>query len=145
LIDVISPCVTFANHEGSTRSFEAVRSHKVPLHELGFYQPQQEITVDYSEGERQEVELPDGSRLILRKLLSAEHDVTRADLAVARLHEARARGEFLTGLFYWKQDAKPLSEELHLGAKPLRDLGEKETRPLPQDLEDFQAPYLSRA
>ncbi len=127
-IDVISPCITFANHEGSTRSFEAVRSHNVHLQELGFIQPQQEIKVDYPEGETQVIDLPDGSHFVLRKLLAAEHDVTRRDLALQRLEEAKSRGEFLTGLFYWNKDSVPLSERLNLIDHPLALLGE-ETRP----------------
>lgn len=127
-IDVISPCVTFANHEGSSRSFEAVRSHNVHLQELGFVQPQEEIKVDYAEGATQVVKLPDGSQLTLKKLISADHDVSRRDLAMARLHESKERGEFLTGLFYWKKESRPLSDQLQLVDQPLAQLGE-ETRP----------------
>ncbi|MGE3682062.1 MAG: thiamine pyrophosphate-dependent enzyme [Bdellovibrionales bacterium] len=127
-IDVISPCITFANHEGSTRSFEAVRAQNVHLQELGFIQPQQEIKVDYGEGEAKEIELHDGSRLILRKLASSEHDVNRKDMALARLHEAKARGEFLTGLFYWDQKSRPLAETMNLVDQPLSQLAD-ETRP----------------
>lgn len=141
LIDVISPCVTFANHEGSTRSFESVRSHNVHLQELGFAQPQEEIKVAYEEGSTQEVNLHDGSRLILRKLLSAEHDITRKDLAFARLHEARTNGEFLTGLFYWDQENKPLCETLDMShEKPLAQFNE-ETRPPASALDEIQALY----
>jgi 2-oxoglutarate ferredoxin oxidoreductase subunit beta len=136
-IDVISPCVTFANHEGSTRSFEAVKSHNVHLQELGFIQPQQEIAVSYPEGSTTEVTLHDGSRLILRKLDSGAHDVGDRTAAFTRLHEAKARGEFLTGLFYWNQESKPLAEQMNLVDKPLRDLGEKETRPSAKALSEM--------
>lgn len=140
LIDVISPCITFANHEGSTRSFDAVKSHNVHLQELGFIQPQQEISVDYKEGETQKVALADGSTLILRKLNSQEHDITRKDLAVQRLHEAKGRGEFLTGLFYWNREAKPLSELMDLTAKPLAQLAD-ETRPSQAALSEMLARF----
>lgn len=136
MIDVISPCITFANHEGSSRSFDAVKAHNVHLQELGFIQPQQEIKVDYAEGDRQTVELVDGSKLILRKLLSSEHDFTRRDLAMARLHEAKAKGEFLTGLFYWNREAKPLNEVLELPDTPLCKMAE-ETRPPKEALEEM--------
>jgi 2-oxoglutarate ferredoxin oxidoreductase subunit beta len=132
-IDVISPCVTFANHEGSTRSFDSVRTHNVHLQEMGFIQPQQEISVDYSEGTVQEVSLHDGSRLWLRKLLSSDHDISRRDQAFDRLREASGKGEFLTGLFYWDQAHKPLSEQLGVTEAPLSSLGE-ETRPSPETL-----------
>ena len=127
-IDVISPCITFANHEGSSRSFEAVKNHNVQLQELGFIQPQEEIKADYAEGSTQVVKLPDGSHFTLRKLLSSEHDVTRRDLAMIRLQESKAKGEFLTGLFYWNKDSKPLGEQMNLTDKPLSQLAE-ETRP----------------
>jgi 2-oxoglutarate/2-oxoacid ferredoxin oxidoreductase subunit beta len=127
-IDIISPCITFANHEGSTRSFEAVKSANVQMQELGFIQPQQEIKVNYPEGSTQEIELPDGSRFTLRKLIAAEHDIGRIDLALARLQESKQKREFLTGLFYWKQDSTTLDTALNLIDAPLCTLAE-ETRP----------------
>ena len=139
-IDVISPCVTFANHEGSTRSFESVRSKKVALQEMGFIQPQQEIKIDYSEGEIKEVELHDGSRLWLRKLASGDHDIASREQAFARLNESKARGEFLTGLLYWDQKAAPLAETLALGEKPLSQLAD-ETRPPARALEEMLKKY----
>ena len=139
-IDVLSPCVTFANHEGSTRSFEAVRAHNVHLQELGFVQPQQSIKVDYAEGTMQEVKLHDGSRLLLRKLLSSEHDIGRRDLAFARLLEARDRGEFLTGLFYWDKNSQPLGDTLQLPELPLQAFNE-ETRPSKQALDQMLRLY----
>lgn len=139
-IDVISPCITFANHEGSTRSFDAVKAANVQLQELGFIQPQQEIKVDYEEGTKQEVELHDGSRLTLRKLIAADHDITRTDLAFARLHEAKARGEFLTGLFYWDRKSKPLDEILNLIPEPLASVADG-TRPPKAALHEILARY----
>jgi len=136
VIDILSPCITFANHEGSTRSFDAVRAQNVHLQELGFFQPQQEVKVDYAEGTTQKVEMHDGSVLTLRKLLSSDHDVTRPDQAMARLQEARQRGEFLTGLFHWKQNHPTLSDQLSLGPQPLRDLAEG-TRPPPTALTEI--------
>jgi len=111
-IDVISPCVTFANHTGSSKSFDAVKSHNVHLQELGFIQPQQEIQVDYADGEAQEIRLHDGSRLILRKIDGRAHDVSRRDLAHQVLNESQMRHEFLTGLMYWNPKSVPLAERL---------------------------------
>ncbi|MGE4131655.1 MAG: 2-oxoacid:ferredoxin oxidoreductase subunit beta [Bdellovibrionales bacterium] len=139
-IDVISPCITFANHEGSTRSFDAVKSHNVQLQELGFVQPQEEIKVDYAEGATQVIDLPDGSHFTLNKLLSAEHDVTRRELAMARLHEAKDRGEFLTGLFYWKKDTKPLSEQLNIVDEPLARVAEH-SRPPAKALDEIMSRF----
>lgn len=139
-IDVISPCITFANHEGSTRSFDAVKTHSVHLQELGFIQPQAEIKVDYAEGSMQEVKMHDGSVLTLRKLIAAEHDIARADLAFARLHEAKSRGEFLTGLFYWNRESKPLAETLSLVSEPLASL-DRSTRPSREALDEMLSRY----
>jgi 2-oxoglutarate ferredoxin oxidoreductase subunit beta len=135
-IDVISPCVTFANHEGSSRSFDAVRTRNVHLQELGFIQPQQEIKVDYAEGSTQEVVLHDESRLTLRKLVSSEHDISRRDFALARISESRERGEFLTGLFYWHRESQGLADNLGMVEAPLANLGE-ETRPSAAVLEQI--------
>jgi len=139
-IDVISPCVTFANHEGSTKSFEAVRAQNVQLQELGFIQPQQEIKVNYAEGTTQKVDLHDGSSLILRKLVAADHDISRVDLALERLRESANKGEFLTGLFYWQKDAEPLAEHLRLTERPLRDL-DASTRPSAAALNEMLAKF----
>ncbi len=139
-IDVISPCVTFANHEGSSKSFEAVRTQNVQLQELGFIQPKQEIKVNYAEGETQEIELHDGSRLTLRKLLAHDHDIRRADLALALIRACKEKGEFLTGLFYWDAEGATLSETLALNEKPLRDQAEG-TRPPASALDEILSKY----
>ena len=136
-LDVISPCITFANHEGSSKSFDAVKSHTVALQELGIVQPQAEIKVDYAEGTTQVVELNDGSKVTLRKLVTDEHDVSRADLALDRLFQSRAKGEFLTGLFYWDRNSEPLADQMKVGDKALRDLNERETRPSEDALDEM--------
>jgi 2-oxoglutarate ferredoxin oxidoreductase subunit beta len=127
-LDIVSPCVTFANHEGSTKSFDAVKTSKISLQELGFIQPQQEIKIDYKEGELKEVDLPDGSKLLLRKLIAAEHDIRNRDQAMYLLHASRAKKELLTGLFYWDSDSIPLDQNMGLVDRPLKDLAET-TRP----------------
>lgn len=139
-IDIISPCIAYANHEGSTRSFDAVRAANVSLQELGFIQPMAEIKIDYPEGEAKTVELHDGSRVILRKLRSEHHEVTDRDAAMLALTRARAQKEFLTGLFYWDQNSVPFSERLKIPATPLRDLGEQ-TRPGVEALDEILARF----
>lgn len=138
VIDIISPCVAFANHEGSTKSYEAVRAHDVRMQELGFVQPKEEIKVDYAEGAYQEITLHDGSRLMLKKL--KDHDISRADLTIQLLHESRQKGEILTGLFYWNQSAKPLAEVLNLIETPLALVAD-ESRPSQADLERVLSRY----
>lgn len=140
VIDVISPCVTFANHEGSTRSYETVRAQNQQLQELGFIQPQSEIKVDYAEGEVKEVKLHDGSTLWLKKL-ARDHDFHSKAAAADRLREARDHGQILTGLFYWNQNSKPLHEHLELTPKPLAHLSEQELRPAPDAMKRLLARY----
>ena len=139
-IDVISPCITFANHEGSASSFDAVKTRNRHLHDLGFIQPQPELTVDYPAGTAREVELSDGSKLILRKLNDADHDITDREAARRAVLAARAEDEFLTGLFYWDQHSQPLAEAYALVDRPLRDLNE-ETRPDSNQLDQIMADY----
>lgn len=139
-IDVISPCIAYANHEGSTRSFDAVRAHNVSIQELGFVQPMAEIKIDYPEGEAKTVELHDGSKVILRKLKGEHHDVSSRMAALIALNEARARHEFLTGLFYWDQNSVPLNEALKLTSTPLRDIGE-DCRPSVEALDEILAQF----
>ena len=122
-IDIISPCISFANHEGSTRSYEAVREHIKALQELGFVQPLSEIKVDYEEGSVQVVEMPDGSMITLRKLESQSHDITDSINAIRLIQEARNTGEILTGLFYLREDIPDLTKTLRLAKdKPLYSL-----------------------
>ncbi len=128
-VDIISPCVTFANHEGATKSFNAVREHNVQLQELGFVHALDEKIVDYAEGTTELVELEDGSRLMLRKLDSREHDVRNGTKAISVLRESRAKGEILTGMFYFKGDEKNFLSTLNLCDKPLPFLNEGDARP----------------
>ena len=139
-IDVISPCIAYANHEGSTRSFDAVRAANVSLQELGFIQPMAEIKIDYPEGETRTVELHDGSRVTLRKLRGQDHEITDRAGAQSALAESRARGEFLTGLFYWDPQAPTPSSLMNLTSTPLRDLGEQ-TRPGADALDQILARF----
>jgi 2-oxoglutarate ferredoxin oxidoreductase subunit beta len=134
VLDVISPCVTFANHEGSTKSYEVVRAGQQQLQELGFIQPLQEIKVDYAEGEVKEVTLHDGSRVWLKKL-ERDHDVHDKNHAATALREAREKGQILTGLFYWNQKSKPLTSTMNLTSKPLAHLSESELKPAADSLE----------
>src|SRR5512137_1006040 len=99
VLDVISPCVTFNDHEGSTKSFAFVKEHDEPLQELSFVPAFEEIKVDYDPGTTVEVALHDGSRLRLKKL-DAAYDPRDRVRAVSRLLEAQGAGEVLTGLLY---------------------------------------------
>ncbi|RYY00441.1 2-oxoacid:ferredoxin oxidoreductase subunit beta [bacterium] len=126
LLDVISPCVTFNNHEGSTKSYPYVKEHDekifdydfVPGSELGVVQPAEEIKADYSEGSTQEVTLHDGSRIRLKKI-AREYDPTNKMEALQAIESARKEGIILTGLLYFNPDKKDLIETLNISKTPL--------------------------
>ena len=96
LIDVVSPCVTFNNNDGSTKSYDYMRDHMEALAEIGFVPEKEEITVSYSEGTSKSVEMHDGSLIQLHKLADGWNPEDR-NSAVQRLQKARAEGEILTG------------------------------------------------
>src|SRR5262245_23748566 len=99
LIDVLSPCVTFNDHEGSTKSYEFVCDNYDAVIHADFVAPQQEITTQYAEGEVMPVTMHDGSRILLRKLDPA-YDPTNRDKAFSYLREKQSHGEYVTGLIY---------------------------------------------
>lgn len=129
LIDVISPCVTFNNHEGSGKSYDEVKEHNLALQQLGFIQSFEEKTVDYEEGAVETVEMHDGSLLTLRKIDSKKHDHNNRAAAQRLLQETKSSGEILTGLFYIDQESQHFLDTLNLCEKPLCQLNEDETRP----------------
>jgi 2-oxoglutarate ferredoxin oxidoreductase subunit beta len=134
-IDVISPCITYANHKGSTLSYDYVREHKVALQELGYIQPREPHTLQSEPGSLSQIPMADGSTLLLRKLEEG-FDVSRADLALTRLHAARKKAEILTGLFYFNPQATSAMESLQiLSDKPLTELSEVELR---ANIEEFK-------
>lgn len=137
VIDIISPCVTFANHEGSTRSYDRVRSTNKQLQALGFISPQQEITVDFAEGEKQEVELFDGSKLMLKKMHRHDHDFLSRFSAIQLIEAARKDNELVTGLFYMDTKQQSLGKRINLPKQSLRGMGEKELRLSEQDFEQY--------
>src|SRR5499433_2224827 len=99
MLDVISPCVTFNDHEGSTKSYKYMKDHEEPLQDINFVPHFEEINVDYDAGTTLEVTMHDGSRLRLHKL-EAEYDPTNRVEAVRRLLDAHEKQEVLTGVLY---------------------------------------------
>lgn len=128
ILDVVSPCVTFNDHEGSTKSYKYVKAHDVAIQELDFIPFYENIEADYEPGTSSDVVLHDGSHLHLRKL-AEDHDPTDRIGALKVIHEARAKGEVLTGLLYLKTGAKDLATLENIPEKPLRDFTEAELRP----------------
>lgn len=139
-IDIVSPCVTFNNHEGSTKSYPYAKEHEEPIHELGFIPYFDEITLDQEPGTVQEVRLHDGSTLSFKKLAS-DHDPTDRARAMAVLAKEKAEGRFLTGLLYVEAGAPSLVDRLNLVETPLAHLGSEALRPGPDALERIMAEF----
>jgi 2-oxoglutarate ferredoxin oxidoreductase subunit beta len=99
LLDVLSPCVTFNDHETSTKSYAYAREHFHPVVHADFVPPTAEIKVAYDRGEVMPVELHDGSRLLLRKI-SADYNMQNRGAAIDYVRAHQRRGEFVTGLLY---------------------------------------------
>ncbi len=134
VIDVISPCVTFNDHEGSTKSYAYMKDHDEPLHEVDFIPSFAEVEVEYEEGESRLVELHDGSKLLLHKL-ERDYDPSNRIHALEVLHESARRGEVLTGIIYLDTARPSSTETLNLCAEPLALLGQERVRPSREVLE----------
>jgi len=134
MLDVVSPCVTFNDHEGSTKSYKYVKDHEETLQEISFVPHFEEIDVEYDAGTTANVTLHDGSRIRLRKL-EEDYDPTNRIAAMTRLSEAHDKGEVLTGLFYVNTKAPTFLDMLNMVDQPLATLPESLTRPGPEALE----------
>jgi 2-oxoglutarate ferredoxin oxidoreductase subunit beta len=128
MLDVVSPCTTFNDHEGSTKSYKYMKDHEEPLQEISFVPAFEEINVEYDPGTTVEVTMHDGSRLRLSKL-EEDYDATNRIKAISRLHEAHEKGEVLTGLFYVNPEAPSFIDMLNVTEEPLATLPESVTRP----------------
>ena len=137
-IDVISPCVAFNNHPGSTKSYDYVREHNEAVNRLDFWPAREAITVDYGEGGVIEVPQHDGSILKLRKL-DKSYDPGDKINAITHIAMALANNEVLTGLLYVNPDSKDLHEHLNTYEAPFNRLGEKELCPGAGMLEKINA------
>jgi len=135
MLDVISPCVTFNDHEGSTKSYSYVKDHDEPLADVSFVPFFQDITVDYEPGTATEITMHDGSRLILKKL-ATDYDPTNKVEALRVLTEAHDKGEIVTGLFYVDTKRKDFLELLNVVDEPLATLPESRVRPPKQVLDE---------
>jgi 2-oxoglutarate/2-oxoacid ferredoxin oxidoreductase subunit beta len=128
VLDIVSPCVTFNNHEGSTKSYPYAKDHEDPLHEIGFVPYFEEIRVDYEPGTTRVVELPEHSRITLKKL-GHEYDPTNRAVALELLHKANKEQLFLTGLIYFDGSHPSMVEQMNLVPEPLATLPPSRLRP----------------
>jgi 2-oxoglutarate/2-oxoacid ferredoxin oxidoreductase subunit beta len=134
MLDVVSPCVTFNDHEGSTKSYKYMKDHDEPLQEVSFVPAFEEINVDYDPGTTVDVTMHDGSHLRLRKL-EEDYDPTDRINAIRRLNEAHEKGEVLTGVFYVNPKAPTFIDLLNMTDEPLATLPESVVRPGREALE----------
>ena len=133
IIDVISPCVTFNNHDTSTRSYKNAKDKELPLQELGFVPYYDLDEVDIPAGEAQEVGLPDGSRLTLRAIQS-DFDPTDRFSGMKAIHEAQERGEFLTGILHIRTGMPVIHDYTHTIDTPLATIPQARVKPGPEAL-----------
>jgi 2-oxoglutarate/2-oxoacid ferredoxin oxidoreductase subunit beta len=128
MLDVISPCVTFNDHEGSTKSYKFMQEHDEPINDVGFVASFEDISIDYESGQVYDVRLHDGSSLKLRKL-HEDYDPTDKANAIRALIEAEQKNEVLTGVLYIDTAKPTFTDLLNLVDEPLATLPESLTRP----------------
>jgi 2-oxoglutarate ferredoxin oxidoreductase subunit beta len=128
MLDVLSPCVTFNDHEGSTKSYAYAKDHDDPVGEIDFVPYFEDIEVEYEPGNTQEVELHDGSKLYLKKL-EEDYDPRNKLDALSVLNSTRSRGEFATGLLYVEPAKTDFLDLLNIVDEPLATLSESRVRP----------------
>src|SRR3954449_3056234 len=128
MIDVISPCVTFNDHEGSTKSYSYVKEHDEPLGEVSFVPYFDDISIEYDAGTTKEVQMHDGSKLYLKKVAD-DYDPTDKMNAIRTIHETSARGEFATGILYIEPDKPDFLKILNIVDEPLATLPLDRVRP----------------
>jgi len=129
VIDIISPCVTFGNHEESMHSYTFGKEHEEPLHEISFVPARDEITVeDFEEGTTKDVTLHDGSQVVLKKL-EKEYDPTSRWEALRMLEEAQENNWLVTGLIYVNPNQPTMYDMYNMPETPLNRMTEKQIRP----------------
>src|SRR5210317_10446 len=138
LIDVISPCVTFNNNPGSTKSYEFVREHAEATGTVDFVPMRKEITTDYKPGFSHEVTMHDGSSIHLYKV-DEDLDPFNRRSAMMTLEDHRETGSILTGLIYMDRDSRDLHDVLETSQRPLNELREGDLCPGNKMLENINA------
>src|SRR5580700_1963406 len=138
MLDVISPCVTFNDHEGSTKSYKFMQEYDEPINDVGFVASFDDIAVDYDSGQVYDVQMHDGSSLRLRKL-HEDYDPTNKANAVRTLMEAEEKNEVLTGVLYINTEKPTFTDLLNMVDQPLATLPESLTRPPKSALDALMA------
>ncbi len=136
-VDVISPCVTFNDHEGSTKSYAYTREHQVEVIQADFVMPREEISAEYEPGAEHRVRLHDGSFIKLRKV-AEDYDATDRDKAVAYIRERQTAGEIATGILFVSESSRDMHEQLGTATEPLFRLPYAALCPGAAELEKLQ-------
>ena len=140
LVDIISPCVTFNDHEGSTKSYEFTRQHYHPVIHADFVPPSEEIKAKYEEGEAMPVKLHDGTQIVLRKV-GKGYDPTDRGAIFHYLDEHQKAGEIVTGLLYVDEAPPDLHAVNNLSSTPLASLSNDQLCPGNAALQKLQARF----
>ncbi|MGH8308146.1 MAG: 2-oxoacid:ferredoxin oxidoreductase subunit beta, partial [Gammaproteobacteria bacterium] len=140
MLDVLSPCVTFNDHEDSTKSYAHTRQFYHPAVHADFVPPRKPIRAAYDDGEAMLVELHDGSTVLLRKV-SRDYNPTDRAQAYSYLHNHQKRGEIVTGLLYIDEDQREMHDISNTVSEALRDLPYEELCPGAKVLEEIQNLY----
>lgn len=140
VLDIISPCVTFNNRDESTKSYVWGREHEEPLQDVTLVPKREEISVEYSPGEATEVEMHDGSVLMLKKL-ERDYDPTDRVSALRLLHQAHVDQLLVTGLIYLNKEKEPLPDVQRMVETPLAGLQQADLRPSRESLAEVVASF----
>jgi 2-oxoglutarate ferredoxin oxidoreductase subunit beta len=139
-VDVISPCVTFNDHEGSTKSYAYTREHAVEVVQTDFVPLRDPIETDYAAGDVQSVTLHDGSIVKLRKV-AQDYDATNRDAAYAAIRDHQRKGEVMTGLLYLSTDSKDVHDQNETVQAPLYNLPHEQLCPGNDALQKLMAQF----
>lgn len=140
LVDIVSPCVTFNDHEGSTKSYAHTREFYHHVTSMDYIEPAEEIKAAYAEGEAMPVELHDGSKIVLRKV-DQDYDPTSRASAFAFLRDRFNAGEITTGLLYLDESREEMHELMGNSDTPMSQLALDELHPGKQELRKLQSRY----
>lgn len=137
LVDIISPCVTFNDHKGSTKSYAHTRFHMQEVVHTDFVPLRQEITTDYEEGTVQKVQMHDGSTVLFRKV-APEYDPTDRGAVLEYLRASKEKGEVATGLLYLEENGSDMHQMENTVETPLVDLPYEKLCPGSAKLDELQ-------
>ncbi len=140
LIDIISPCVTFNNHEGSTMNYVKSKERATPILELNYIPHQEEISVEMKDGEIKEIELHDGSHITLKKL-GEEFDPTNKMGALKQIADSYDSGHLATGLLYYVPGQPDFTELNNMCDTPMCQLGDADLDPGPEPIKKLNASW----